>query len=352
MQEQEEEEVPITPLQYYDNKPTIDELLNKPDGLMYIIDDATRSKEDGVEYIIQTITNSPKGPRIKMANSKDFCVAHYTGKVTYETRNIPRKNRDFLPPEMIETLRSSHNGIVKQLFSNQLTRSGNLTLTSDQNVLAATGKKKRWGAALVGSDSTKLRRYNTESRGEFSQTRRMRTASSVFRASSLEILKAMTGGGTKFVRCIRADLSGTPGGWQSEVVKQQIRALGVVDTARARQKGYSCRVTFADFIQRYRFLAFDFDEPVDVTKENCRLLLIRLKMEGWMIGKSKVFLRYYNEEYLARLYETQVKKIVKVQCMMRTFLARKRVAPKLASRQASRDSADGKFSRGCSVDAT
>lgn len=55
MQEQEEEEVPITPLQYYDNKPTIDELLNKPDGLMYIIDDATRSKEDGVEYIIRKL---------------------------------------------------------------------------------------------------------------------------------------------------------------------------------------------------------------------------------------------------------------------------------------------------------
>jgi len=51
---------------------------------------------------------------------------------------------------------------------------------------------------------------------------------------------------------------------------------------------------------RYKFLAFDFYENVEVTKENCRLLLIRLKMEGWLIGKSKVFLRYYNEEYLSR----------------------------------------------------
>lgn len=46
------------------------------------------------------------------------------------------------------------------------------------------------------------------------------------------------------------------------------------------------------------------------------------------MGKSKVFLRYYNEEYLSRLYETQVKKIVKVQCMLRAFLARKTVAGK------------------------
>lgn len=52
--------------------------------------------------------------------------------------------------------------------------------------------------------------------------------------------------------------------------------------------------------RRYKFLAFDFDETVDMTKENCRLLLIRLKMEGWMIGKTKVFLRYYNVEFLSR----------------------------------------------------
>lgn len=65
-----------------------------------------------------------------------------------------------------------------------------------------------------------------------------------------------------------------------------------------------------------------------MTKDNCRLLLIRLKMEGWVIGTSKVFLKYYNEEYLARLYETQVKKIIKVQSMMRAFLAKRSIAAK------------------------
>lgn len=88
-------------------------------------------------------------------------------------------------------------------------------------------------------------------------------------------------------------------------------------------KVYLCR--------RYQFLAFDFDENVEINQDNCRLLLIRLKMEGWMIGKTKVFLKYYNEEYLSRLYETQVKKIVKVQCMMRAFLARKNIATKVTS---------------------
>lgn len=52
-------------------------------------------------------------------------------------------------------------------------------------------------------------------------------------------------------------------------------------------------------------------------------------MEGWIIGKTKVFLKYYNEEYLSHLYETQVRKIIKVQCMMRAFLVRKNITSKI-----------------------
>lgn len=84
-------------------------------------------------------------------------------------------------------------------------------------------------------------------------------------------------------------------------------------------------IYFLWILYRYQFLAFDFGECVDTTKDNCRLLLVRLKMEGWIIGKSKVFLKYYNEEYLSRLYETQVRKIIKIQSMLRAFLACKKL---------------------------
>uniref|UniRef100_A0A1B6LPF4 Neither inactivation nor afterpotential protein C n=1 Tax=Graphocephala atropunctata TaxID=36148 RepID=A0A1B6LPF4_9HEMI len=339
MQEQIEEEIPLQSLQYYDNKPTIDELMSKPDGLLYIIDESNKNNQ-GATFIVEKLQSSPKGPRVKMSSNKEFSVAHYTGKISYDVQDIPNKNRDFLPPEMIETMRLSNDTVLKQLFTNQLSKSGNLTMPSDQSAPVASGKKKRWGQALVAEKS---RRYNTTSKGEYSQTRRMRTASATFRAASLELLRnlaigqdgCVTMGGTHFVRCIRADLTGHAHGFQPEVVRQQLRALAVIDTARARQKGYSHRVGFAEFIRRYKFLAFDFDENVEVTKDNCRLLLVRLKMEGWVIGKSKVFLKYYNEEFLSRLYETQVKKIVKVQCMMRAFLAKRNFKGKVQARQDS-----------------
>ena len=43
-----------------------------------------------------------------------------------------------------------------------------------------------------------------------------------------------------------------------------------------------------------------------------------------MLGKNKVFLKYYTEEYLSRLYEEQVRKIVKIQAVMRAVMAKLR----------------------------
>lgn len=83
----------------------------------------------------------------------------------------------------------------------------------------------------------------------------MRTAAATYRATSLEILKQLSigpgSGGTHHVRCIRADLNDNPRGFQTEVIRQQLRALAILDTAKARQFGYSSRVPFAEFIKRY-----------------------------------------------------------------------------------------------------
>ncbi|XP_049948905.1 neither inactivation nor afterpotential protein C isoform X1 [Schistocerca serialis cubense] len=347
MQEAADEDIQLASLQFYDNKPTVDALMAKPSGLLYILDDASRNPQ-GSDFIAETLRGSSKGPHLRATGPFEFSVAHYTGKVTYNATDMAEKNRDFLPPEMIETLRQSTDPVIRQLFTNQLSRPGNLTFTPEEQEAATTPstekKKSKWGRALV-AENTRMRRFNTESRGQYSQTRRMRTAAAVFRAVSLELLKNLSvgagSGGTHFVRCLRADLTGAPRGFQPEVVRQQLRALSVVDTARARQSGYPHRITFAEFIRRYKFLAFDFDENVEVTKDNSRLLLVRLKMEGWKIGRTKVFLKYYNEEYLARSYEIQVKKIIKVQTMMRAFLAKRNVAGKLKKfRQDSEDNLD------------
>ncbi|TGZ39750.1 Neither inactivation nor afterpotential protein C [Temnothorax longispinosus] len=330
MQEQEEEDIPMQRLRFYDNKEAVDQLMSKEAGLFHIIDDASRQMQDA-QYILERIKEHKRGIHVKPVSSHEFTVTHYTGKLIYDASEIATKNRDFIPPEMIGTMRFSSHDAVKQMFTNKLTKSGNLTIVHEHCLAAKKTSKKKWSTLM--QESSMLRKYNTASRGQYSQSRKMRTCSSTFRATSLEILKnlAIGVGGTHFVRCIRSDLEDAPRSFYREIVKQQIRALAVLDTAKARRRGYPYRVPFQEFLRRYKFLAFDFDETVEMTKDNCRLLLIRLKMEGWIIGKTKVFLKYYNEEYLSHLYETQVKKIIKVQCMMRAFLARKNIASKMCN---------------------
>lgn len=76
------------------------------------------------------------------------------------------------------------------------------------------------------------------------------------------------------------------------------------------------------FHRRYCFLAFGYDERVVANRDNCRLLLIRLKMDGWALGRTKVFLKYYHVEFLSKMYEEQLKKIIMVQACIRRWLAR------------------------------
>ena len=86
--------------------------------------------------------------------------------------------------------------------------------------------------------------------------------------------------------------------------------------------------------KRYKFLAFDYTERVDETRDNCRLLLIRLKLEGWALGQHKVMLKYYNEEFLSRyviclrsfiangfidFFGTKIQVLLQISCLSRFY---------------------------------
>ncbi|CAH1975462.1 unnamed protein product [Acanthoscelides obtectus] len=312
------ENIEFTPIKYYNNKSTLNELLEKPEGVLSIIDDASK-KGLSSTYISDNICNQEK-QKVFIYDASSFTIAHYTGKVTYNCNEMASKNRDFLPPEIIETMRMSENPIISMLFTNKLDRTGNLILSFEEF------RKNRYNFSSKSSSSR-----------QYSQIKKMRTQATIFKTLCVELLKELSvgsgSGSTHFVKCIRTDLRRTPGKFRKELVRQQVRAMVITEAARIRKEGYSQRIGFQEFLRRYKFLAFDFDENVEISGDNCRLLLIRLKMEGWALGRSKVFLKYYNEEYLSRLYETQVRKIVKIQSILRGFLVKCKLAKQVKEQE-------------------
>lgn len=93
-----------------------------------------------------------------MPSSKSFSVAHYSGTVSYQIKDIVEKNRDFLAPEIVETMRMSKDVVIKDLFTNRLTKSGNLTVCREKTLMVKTKNSKisRWGAALI-AEKTPIR---------------------------------------------------------------------------------------------------------------------------------------------------------------------------------------------------
>lgn len=85
----------------------------------------------------------------------------------------------------------------------------------------------------------------------------MRTAIAIFKSFSLDLLKNLSDSGISsgihFIRCIRSDLQNKPQGFHVEMIKQQLRAMLVTETARARKNGYSHRISFSEFLRRLDF---------------------------------------------------------------------------------------------------
>lgn len=137
----------------------------------------------------------------------------------------------------------------------------------------------------------------------------------------MELLQRMVSGNPWFIRCIKPNDIKAAKNYDTAKVVKQLRYTGVMETIKIRQNGYSHRIVFGDFLKRYCFLGFGFNERVVANRDSCRLLLMRLKMEGWALGKSKVFLKYFHIEQLSKLYEERVRKIVVAQSCVRRWIA-------------------------------
>ena len=162
------------------------------------------------------------------------------------------------------------------------------------------------------------------STGLVSQTKAQQTVSTYFRFSLLELLQKLNNSSPHFVRCLKPNDFKKPLSFVVEKILEQLNYTGIMETIAIRRQGFSHRIPYADFVARYAFLAFSFDEEVIPNRDTARLLLLRLHLDGFALGKTKLFLKYYHIEFLSREYERQLKKIVKVQAFARRWLAKRR----------------------------
>ncbi|MEJ1284359.1 myosin IIIA [Cricetulus griseus] len=118
------EEVDARVIEYEDNRPLLDMFLQKPMGLLSLLDEESRFPKATDQTLIEKFEDNLKSQYFWRPKRMElsFGIHHYAGKVLYSATGFLAKNRDTLPTDIVLLLRSSENSVIRQLVSHPLTK--------------------------------------------------------------------------------------------------------------------------------------------------------------------------------------------------------------------------------------
>uniref|UniRef100_A0A6Q2ZE59 Myosin IIIB n=1 Tax=Esox lucius TaxID=8010 RepID=A0A6Q2ZE59_ESOLU len=317
--EYQREGVDASLVEYEDNRPILDMFLQKPMGLLSLLDEESRFPQATDQTLVDKFEDNLRYKYFWRPKRVELCfgIQHYAGKVLYSVNGFLEKNRDTLPADVVVVLRTSENKLLQQLFSSPLTKTGN-THTKSNNVLDSCVSRCGEGINGIACETTNMRRQ---------------TVASYFRYSLMDLLSKMVVGQPHFVRCIKPNDDRQALRFCKERVTAQLRYTGILETVNIRRQGYSHRVLFEEFVNRYYYLAFRAHQMPNTSKENAVAILERAKLENWVLGKTKVFLKYYHVEQLNLLLREVIARVVVLQAYTKGWLGARRYRREKEKRQ-------------------
>ncbi|XP_072681407.1 myosin-IIIa isoform X2 [Canis lupus baileyi] len=308
-------------IEYEDNRPLLDLFLQKPMGLLSLLDEESRFPKATDQTLIEKFEGNLKSQYFWRPKRMElsFGIHHYAGKVLYNASGFLAKNRDTLPTDIVLLLRSSENSVIRQLVSLPLTKTGNLPHSKTKNIINYQMRISEKSINLTKDETGEATRRAIETTNMKTQT-----VASYFRYSLMDLLSKMVVGQPHFVRCIKPNNERQARKYDKEKVLLQLRYTGILETARIRRLGYSHRILFTNFIKRYHVLCYKWNEEPLVSPDTCAAILEKAGLDNWALGKTKVFLKYYHVEQLNLMRKEAIDKLILIQACVRGFLDSRR----------------------------
>ncbi|XP_042658009.1 myosin-IIIa isoform X2 [Tyto alba] len=308
-------------IEYEDNRPLLDMFLQKPMGLLSLLDEESQFPQATDRTLVEKFEDNLKSKYFWRPKRVDltFGIYHYAGKVLYNASGFLAKNRDTLPADIVLLLRSSENNLTRQLATHPLTKTGNLAHTKSKTTISY----QIWPPQKSVSH-TKNEAGDTGHHPRETTNMKTQTVASYFRYSLMDLLSKMVVGQPHFVRCIKPNNDRQANKFDKEKVLVQLRYTGILETAKIRRQGYSHRILFANFIKRYYLICYKTNDDPPVSPETCAAILEKARLDNWVLGKTKVFLKYYHVEQLNLMRKETVDMIILIQACVRGWLCSRR----------------------------
>ena len=298
--EQEEynrEGIAWTHIEYFNNEVIVNLIEKRHEGIMSILDElcyvpGNPSDKDFLEQMDKRVGSHEhyesrginQQGNFKKIGQASFVLKHYAGSVEYCTDGFLVKNKNTLFQDIKRTLYGSTLTLCKELFPD---------------------------GALKRTEITK----------------RPVTAGFGFKSSLIELTKSLREKEPHYIRCIKPNVDKRAGVFDKELVKHQIRYLGLVENIRVRRAGFAYRMNYELFLNRYKMICSS-TWPLwsGKAKDSVQVLLndVKIEQSEYALGSTKLFIR--NPTTFYKLLDLRDEKLpfiaTIVQSRVRGFLAR------------------------------
>ncbi|CAJ0954851.1 unnamed protein product, partial [Mesorhabditis belari] len=392
--EQEEylkEGITWTNIEYTDNTECVHLFQAKPYGILRLIDEESNIHNGTDQSMLDKLNTFLKNNEyyeMPQKREKAFIVAHYAGKVKYQTTGFREKNKDLMRHDVLITLKNSKYSLVRELVGSDPVAVYRWTLI--RSVFRALYAFKQAGRKIQRSESaghlgvrdedpSRGRRSSDSQlsaflRGELrlsipdfcdtsvfgtitSQARRsmhrpqkerlstlkslqiLREAigrrrvtsakpasvSRQFEYSLIRLMSTLGAATPYFIRCIKSNNEKIANHFDEDIILRQLRYTGMLETVRIRRAGYSVRIEYQAFINQYRILLPYGRESQEEDVKNFIQNHPLIQEDNVQYGLTKVFMRDAEKLILDDfLHRTIMQHIVTLQRWFRTVLARKK----------------------------
>ncbi|KAK9467430.1 P-loop containing nucleoside triphosphate hydrolase protein [Lipomyces arxii] len=274
------EEIKWNHIDFSDNQPCIN-LIEARIGILSLLDEESRLPSGSDDSYVQKLYTNFDSDNYKKVFKKPrfgktaFTICHYAMEVTYSSEGFIEKNRDTVPEEHLEVLMASSNEFLKEVLKTSIDAA-----KADQAEMAAKAPKARAGAL----------------------TNRKPTLGSIFKGSLIELMNTINSTNVHYIRCIKPNEAKVAWQFEAQMVLNQLRACGVLETIRISCEGFPTRWTFEEFAHRYCILVDSSNWDQSDGKVADAILSKTITQENkYQLGKTKIFFRAGMLAYLENL---------------------------------------------------
>ncbi|KAI9826872.1 MAG: Myosin type-2 heavy chain 1 [Thelocarpon impressellum] len=280
--EQEEylrEEIDWTFIDFSDNQPCID-LIEGKLGVLALLDEESRLPMGSDEQFVTKLHLNFAGDKQKFYKKprfgkSSFTVCHYAIDVTYESDGFIDKNRDTVPDEHMEVLRSSTNPFLGDILAaaSAVREKDSAAVASSR--VAPAGPGRKIGVAV----------------------NRKPTLGGIFKSSLIELMHTINSTDVHYIRCIKPNENKESWKFEGPMVLSQLRACGVLETVRISCAGYPTRWTYEEFALRYYMLVRSSGWTSEIRKMADAILKKafgngeKRGLDKYQLGLTKIFFR-------------------------------------------------------------